>query len=451
MKIVISGGEGVGYLFAKELFAQHEVFVIEQDAEEAKIFDEFDVKTIVGSPTDIEILKAARVDAADYFIACNNSDEVNIISSLAAKNLGNAYTFCFVNEDHYFETFRGSLGKSLEIDELIWAEKVIAENIARIINVSGAVSVEIIDENVLTLLEFPIKDGCSFLGKSLKEMKLPKGVLAVAFIRGEEILIPDGDTIPEENDKILFLGFQKSMNQIESRFAPPSTRSPQVTIVGGGIVGGTLAKKLDEIGKHEIRIIEPSLERCQSLAKEFGPKTIVFAADGTDPEVLREQLVPDSHCLVAVTGNDERNLFISLMAKEMNVKKIIARVKNPEYVEFFKRHGVDVALSPRSIAFQKVIGGINDADGDIVSVLAGGRAQIISVQVASDFTEIQVRELDLPKGILVSAIRRKAHTIVPHGEDLIKPHDRLRVFCMNGQEDIVKKYFGHISEQSGSK
>ncbi len=441
MKVVISGGGELGLLFLKELSDAHDLYVIEPNPGMVELLEEFDAQIIQGNPTDLSILKSAQTGESDYFIACAHSDEVNVIASLAAKQLGKAITFCFVNKDHYFETFLGELGQHLVIDHLIWPEKLLVEDITRIISVPEAVDVEVIEKDVLKLLEFPLKSEGPYAGKLVRELNLPPGVLMVAVVRGREVSIPGGQTKLEAGDKVIFIGIQKSMRQIERRFAPSRKSRQEVTIVGGGIVGFMLAKSLKEVGNLDIKIIESSLPKCQSIAAQLPEDVLVLNGDGADIEFLQANQIPESECLVAMTETDEKNLLISLLAKQMKVSKVITRVKKPRNAELFEKVGIDVSLSSRSTAVKNVIQRVNSQGINLMTVIEEGKAEILEVEVPGDFKAAPLMELKLPEGVLIAAIRRSAHTIVPHGGDRIKPGDRLRIFATAGKGPAVRAFF----------
>lgn len=433
VRIVISGGGDLGVLFARELGSQHELFVIEPVPTNLEKFDEFDLQVIQGSPTNLEVLKLAEVGQADVFIACAHSDEVNIISSLAAKQMGRAKTFCFVNKDHYFETFLGELGDKLVIDQLVWPEKMLAEDIARIISVPGAVDVEVIEKDVLKLLEFPLRGDHPFIGKKLRELELPKGVLVVAVVRNREVSIPSGSSELQLGDKVIFMGADAGMRKLEHRFNPSDHTHQRVAIIGGGNVGLMVARNLQADRNLDVQVIDQSMSRCQFLSQELESNIMVVHADASDIEFLQSHRISDCDCLVALTETDEKNLLVSLLAIQLKVRKVITRVTKPRNAELFEKVGVDVALSSRSTAIRNVVRTINAHGMSVMTLIEEGKAEILEIQVPEGFEPRLLKDMRLPEGIIIAAIRRKAHTIVPHGEDKIKPEDRLRVFCTVGK------------------
>jgi len=444
MKIVISGGTEIGLLFAKTLAAEHDVHVIESLPHAVEQLEQLDLQVVNGNPTSLTVLQEARVAEADAFIGCAHSDEVNVISCLAAKQLGKAETFCFVNKAHYFETFAGELGEHLVIDRLIWPEKLLGEYIAQILAVPGAIDVKVFEHEDLKLLEFRLKTGDSAIGKKLKDLGIPRGALAVALFRDDQVIIPGGMTTLYRNDKIIFMGHEASMRKIENRFNPSHTRSINVVVVGGGNVGYILAKTLEVYPNFRIRIIEKSLPQCQLLTERLSDRVMVMHADGTDVSFLRSQQVENCDCLVAVTGNDERNFFVSMHAKMLNVKKVITRAHSIENIEFFEKLGIDVALSSQFNAVQSVSRHISDDSIDVFTIFEKGKAEIREIVVPADFPASRLMDLKLPEGVIIAAIRRGGHTLVPGGEDKIKGKDHLRVFCAKDQGETLSDYLVQI-------
>lgn len=440
MKIIISGGTEIGLLFARILAGDHDVHVIESLPHAIQQLEQLDLQIVVGNPTSLSVLQEAHIEEADAFIGCAHSDEVNVISCLAAKQLSKAQTFCFVNKSHYFETFAGELGEHLAIDRLIWPEMLLGEYIAQILAVPGAIDVKVFEREDLKLLEFRLKTGNSAVGKKLKDLQIPRGALAVALFRDDQVIIPGGLTTLYRNDKIIFMGHESSMRKIESRFNPNPGKNLNVVIVGGGNVGFILAKALEAYGNFRIRIIEKSLPQCQLLTERLSDHTLIMHADGTDVAFLRSQQVENCDCLVAVTGNDERNLFVAMHAKMLNVKKVITRAHSVENIDFFEKLGVDVALSSQFNAVQSVSRHISEDSIDVFTIFEKGKAEIREFTVPADFPPSRLMDIKIPEGAIIAAIRRGGHTIVPGGEDKIKGKDHLRVFCAKDQGEAFSEF-----------
>ncbi len=451
MKIVISGATEIGLQFAKTLTANNDVKIIEPELKAIKQLENFDLQVILGNPTSLSTLQNAEVEKADAFIACATSDEVNVISCLAVKQLSKAETFCFVNKDHYFETFAGELGEKLLIDKIIWPEKLLGEYIAKIIAVPGAIDVKVFEHEDLKQLEYKLKPGSFAIGKKLMDLEIPRGALAVALFRGDDVIIPRGQTILFKEDKIIFMGHERPMREIEDRFNPTPGKSLNVIIIGGGNVGYILAKSLEPYRHIRVKVIEKNMAQCRFLTENLSERILVLNADGTNNNFLKSQQLDSCDCVVAVTGNDERNLMVSMHAKLLNAKKIITRAHSIENAEFFDKLGIDVAVSSQFNAVLNVSKLISEDSIDVFTTIEKGKAEIIEVIVPEKFPPLRLMDLKLPDGVVIAAVRRGSHTIVPCGVDKIMAGDVLRVFLTSASSGTIIDFLNDIVKNEEEK
>ena len=96
-----------------------------------------------------------------------------------------------------------------------------------------------------------------------------------------------------------------------------------IIIAGSGIVGFHIASLLAE-GKHEVTVIEPSQEIVDSIRRQLDVKTVL--GNAATPTVLREAEVSRANLVIAVTNNDETNMLVCFLAKELGAAMTVARV-----------------------------------------------------------------------------------------------------------------------------
>ncbi len=116
-----------------------------------------------------------------------------------------------------------------------------------------------------------------------------------------------------------------------------------IIIGGAGQVGYFLTKALIEDG-HEVTLIEKDPRRVNELERELGES--VLRGDACEVRTLEEAGCERAHYLLAVTGDDEDNLVMCQMAQALHTKRTIARVNNIANIEFFKKLGIDIVISP---------------------------------------------------------------------------------------------------------
>jgi trk system potassium uptake protein TrkA len=443
MRIVIVGGGEIGFQLARELAGLNDVIVIDESPEAANRFASLDVQVISGNPTHPERLRAALLRESDTFIACSESDELNLIACLAAKQVAGPQTLCFVSKEEYYNSFTSIDGEEpvLAIDRVIWPQHMLASEIARIVLVPRAIDVEFFAGGRVWLLEYRLRPVSPLIKAPLSELRLPKGVLAVAVTEGERMSIPTGSTRLEAGNKVVFMGREKPLLKLQREFVPDTDRKVRdATIIGGGTVGLAIAKMLRQGNDLHLKVIEKSAERCNRLALEL-PSALVLNGDGTDLELLEAEQVYRSDVLVSVTTNDEKNLLASLLAKQMKIPKIITRVDKLANLRLFESVGIDVPLNMHVTAMHTVINSLQKTNVELLSTVEHGKGDVLELRVPDSFRATQLKDMRRIDGAIIGAILRNNQTIVPHGDDLIKAGDQLLVVCTQEARQAVRHYF----------
>lgn len=451
MNIILLGGGEFGYLLSKEVQVNHDVTVIDVNENFYDRFSELDINFIVGNGVNPVVLTNAGIESADLFVACTSSDEVNIISCWTVKHLAKSVeTIGFVNHYDYLlnDNTKSStkLSKSLfGIDYVVWPKKSLADDFEKIISVPSAIDVEIFAKGKVKLFEYRIKYTTPIVNKLIKDCFFPEGCVIVGIFRNDELIIPDGNTMIEKYDKVIFMGTDEALKILTtSYFEPTHDEVRTVTIIGGGTVGTILAKRLESIGM-DVKIIESNLKRCELLAAEM-KTALVLNGDGTDLELLEEEQVYNSDVLVSVINNDEKNLLCSLLGKQLGVKKVLTRVDKTINLKLFEKVGIDVALSPKSSSINKVLNEILEKNIDLLGIVERGKGGVIEVLVPENFEDITLQEIRLPCKAIIGVILRRSRVIVPRGNTMIRENDKLIVFTKPEDANKVKAYFETVEE-----
>ena len=445
MRIVIGGGGEISLQFARELSADYDVVVIEDDPEVSRPFEVLDVQIARGKPTHIATLHGLDLSARDKFVACSDSDEQNILACMAAKRLGadGLFTFCFVSKEEYYKSFRRETDDDIfDIDKVIWPQQRLANEIALIAREPEAIDVEHFAGGQIDLMEYRLDEDSSLVGKRVTEISLPRRVLAVALISDGRITIPRANTLFDPGDKVIFMGEHKPLTKFaRSVFQKGKTKVNTVTVIGGGTVGVMVAKQLQHDRGVELKLIELNQERCDEIASELD--CMVLKGDGSDLSLLREEEIANSDVLVSVTSDDEKNLLGSLLAKQMGIPKIITRVNNPTNISLFEGVGIDVAINALSTAVDAVQTMLRAPKSSLHATLEQGKAAVIEIEVPEDWpVGKKVKDMEQVPGAIVGAVVRKKRSIVPHGDDLLEPGDHLLVVATKDAKKKVEKYFG---------
>ena len=127
--------------------------------------------------------------------------------------------------------------------------------------------------------------------------------------------------------------------------------------------------------------------------------------------------------------------------RQLGVPKIVTRVSRPGNLRLFERVGIDVALSARGAAVASILHQISGGTSSLLAVLEHGEARVLELTVSLKFAPRPLKGIGTPEDVIVAAILRGDHAIVPRGDDRIEPGDRILVFCTRAAAGRVQAYF----------
>ncbi len=444
MRIVIYGANEMASAIAVEFFEDHDVIVIDPNQKNLEPFSRLDVGVICADALNIKILKDSDVSSADVFIACSNDDEQNIIACLMAKEVSSAQTVCFVSKkeslvslnalkDEYHSSYVQN------IDNVIWPQNLLVQEIFKIITVPEAVDVENFAQGRARLLEYRIREDSELLNQKLKDCYFNSEVLVVGIVRNDELFIPNGNSEFLLNDKIILMGTPIGLDIAVNELFVSKGTVKKITIIGGGSVGYELAQAMEKTSM-KIKMIENDYERCEFLSQNL-KKSLILNGSGTSLELLEQEETGKNDVVVAITNNDEKNLLCSLLSKQLGAKKVITRVSQGATGNLFERVGVDVAISQREACVHEIKNRIMDFRACVLATVERGQGEIIEIAVPESFKTRPLFEIKMPVPCVIAIINRGSKVIIPKGKTEIMPKDVLLVFTKSDDVIAVKEYF----------
>jgi trk system potassium uptake protein TrkA len=207
-----------------------------------------------------------------------------------------------------------------------------------------------------------------------------------------------------------------------------------IIIVGAGKVGYFLAKRLCQ-NKHGVSIVEKDKTTCEEIAKEL--EVLVIRGDGCDPQILEQAGAARADVVAAVTGDDEDNLIICQLAKELfHVQRTVGRVNNPQNEQTFSELGVDIPMNSTEVIAKIIEEEISFSD--FVSLLSfkRGKLAIVRVDLPKDSPVIdkQVKDVQWPENSVLLSVVRQDDVIVPRGDTILRAGDDVIALTMVGNE-----------------
>lgn len=230
-----------------------------------------------------------------------------------------------------------------------------------------------------------------------------------------------------------------------------------IVIVGGGLVGSTLAAKLAQDG-HDVVLVEASSHQVHEL--EASLDVHLVRGNGATAPVLRRAGVQKADLVVATTDSDEVNMTVGLLATELfRVPRVVVRLRDEGHAEGFAliaEHdpGKHVRVNPEAAAVDRIFALLAVPGAvDVVSflkdrvVLAGFR-----IAAASDFAGLSLAHMRLlfpATPTLVTAIQRGDAWIIPSGSEEIRAGDLVYFSIAREEVRDVVSLIGSAPAESG--
>lgn len=430
MRIIIAGAGKLGFSIAQLLAEdQFDVVVVEVDPKRKEVVqNSLDVLAIEGNSCSPTTFADPDVCDADVLIACTDSDEVNMVTCLMAKNHGIKHTVARIRNVEYAVHAPEMLNKDMKIDLVINPERITAVEIDHILMTPSALNVDEFAEGKVRMFEAKVREDSPLINIPLKNLNIPKNILMAMVFRRHRMIIPRGNDYVIPGDNVYFVGKHDAIRDFENSFSNTYEKLERVLIIGAGRTGRFLAPMLENQGI-QVKVIEKNKDRCQMLASRL-KRGLVLCGDGTDIDLLMEEGVSEADVVICLTEDDKLNLLLAQLAKHLGARKTIVRVARNEYIELMEKVGVDIVLSSRLLSAGEVLRFIRKGGIVSVSLLEGAQAEALEIIVGknSEVDGVAVRDLRLPKECLLCAIVRNNEAYIPNGDTVLLANDRIILF-----------------------
>ena len=214
-KVVIIGGGNIGFSLAQFIESSNSNIstdLIEANKSRAEFLaSNLDRVTIThGDGLDNQILEEVNISEAGYCIAVTEDDEVNILSSLLSKRAGTTQCMTLINSSNY-SSLLTSIGVDITIDPKIITISKILEKVR-----SGRILSDYsIGEGFGEVIEAEVISNSQLCNKNIKDITLPKGIRVGSIFRNDKIIIPNSQTIFNENDDVVFFAETNCIKKLE--------------------------------------------------------------------------------------------------------------------------------------------------------------------------------------------------------------------------------------------
>ena len=451
MKIIILGAGQVGGTLTEHLAdEQNDVTVVDSsDSALRQLQERLDIRTVKGDASKPTTLADAGAQDADMLIAVTDSDEVNMLACAIAYTLYRTPTkICIIREvDYLNEDKKLFQSGATPVDVSISPERLVIDAIHQLILNPGSLQVLDFAGGKIRLVAVRAVDGGPIVGRELQEIRehMPSVDTRVAaiFRKSQSAIIPEGSTVVEPDDEAFFIAASENIRAVTSELRKLDEPYKRVMIAGGGKIGASLAKRLEQ--DYQVKVLELNYDRCRQLSEEL-EESIVLNGSANDSKLLQQENIANTDVFCALTNNGESNIMMSMLAKRLGAKKVITLITNSAYAELVGQE-IDIAISPQQITISSLLTHVRKGDISAVHSLRRGAAEALEMTAHGDPKTSKVvgrrlDELDLPPGATVGAILRGDQVIIAHRHVVVEEDDHVILFLTDPSKiSLVEKLF----------
>ncbi|HLF11289.1 MAG TPA: Trk system potassium transporter TrkA [Gammaproteobacteria bacterium] len=451
MNILILGAGQVGSTAAYSLAREeaNEVTIVDRNPEVLReLQDRLDVRTVVGNAAHPDVIERAGGKDADMIIALTNSDEINMVACQIAFTLFRTPTRIARIRAPELTSCEQLFGpEGIPVDVAISPASLVTDYIEQLIRFPGALQVLDFADGRVRLVATRAHQGGALVGHPLRELSkhIPNvESRVVAIYRGGRGIIPDGDTVVEEDDEVFFIAARKDIRTVLKEMRKLDDPVRKVVIAGGGNIGLRLARQLE--ATNQVKVIERGRERARQISEQLN-RAIVLHGDSADEELLLEENIDSADVFVAVTNAEEANILSAMLAKRLGARKVMALINKPAYAELVESGTIDIAISPQQITLGTLLAHVRRGDVVKVHSLRRGAAEAIEAVAHGEARESRVvgrliEEIRLPRGASISAIVRGDQVLMAHHDTQIQADDHVILFIADRRQiDEVERLF----------
>lgn len=439
MKIILMGAGKVGEVICNDLSKEkHDITLIEiQHNVLENMITEYDINGIMGNGASYDIQMEAGVDKSDIFIAVTADDELNIIASALAKSLGAKHTIARVRKSEY-SAYSSIIRDSLGISYILNPEFLAAEYIRQLIAFPQANSYESFISKEAPIVEMKVRENSNLVGKMLAQFRVSyNNVIVCAVEDNHKVFIPKGNYAIKPGVNLFVTGPYRELIKLYRDNGQEDTKIKSVFVVGGGLLTNYLLK-ISENDKIKFKVLEINQKKAENLSENF-PQVEVIHADGTILKNLKEQRVDLYDAFLALTGIDEENIIISMVAKKLPIQKILTKINRKELLEIGESVDIQTIITPKRIVADRIIQKVRayyNAQGSNIEGLykiANESVEVLQFNVSKDSKVIDtaIKDLNINEGNLIAYIIRNNKVLFPKGSDIIKANDKVIIVTIN--------------------
>ena len=436
MNIVIAGSGKVGTTLATRLSSEgYAITLIDSNHRVLEeVCEHCDAMGVQGNCASMPVLLQAGIQEADLLIAATSEDEVNLLCCTTAHGINpKLHTIGRIRNPDYTQQIH-ALRNVFALSLAVNPEWQAAREVERLLRFPGFLRRDTFAKGRTAIVELRVDEDSKLKGITLMQMNgiVKCKVLVCAVLRDGNAIIPGGNFVLEEGDRIFVTAPTVNLSTLLKSLGIVTRRVRKVLICGGGRVSHYLAEKLCQSGI-SVSLIERNYDRCVQLATALPDATVVHG-DATDQSVLESQGLSDCDALVTMTGLDELNMIISLYGTGKGVPQVITKLGRAENRSISDELALGSVICPRELCCDDIVRYVRAMEkqsGSAISVHSIADAQVEAIEFLVDDSTPHcgdmLKHIKLRPDALLVSITHGSETQIPNGDSCFQPGDTVVV------------------------
>lgn len=441
MKILVAGDGKVGKTLVRQLSAEgNDLTIIDIKPEVLEeSMETYDVMAVQGNCAAMHVLEQAGVHEADLLIAATGSDEVNLLSCMTAYVMNtNIHTIARIRNPEYGDQVY-MMKRAFALSLTVNPDKQAADEIERLLKYPGFLKREAFAKGRVEIVELKLKSGNKLCNVALSEMNqiVKCKVLICAVQRQDNVVIPGGNFVLQEGDRIFVTGTVDELEHLLKNLGIITHKVKRVMICGGSRLAYYLSEQLIRSGIY-VQLIEKDHDRCLQLAEAL-PQASIIQGDASSQTLLESEGLDQCDALITMTGIDETNMIISLYGEHRGISQIITKVGHTANNKILDSLALGSVVCPKELSCSTItryVRAMKNQTGAAVTVhnIADGRAEAVEfvVDKSTHYDGVPLKNLKIRKNVLLACITHKGKTEIARGDSFFSVGDTVIVVTISG-------------------
>jgi len=456
----------------------HEVVVVDKVPERlASLEAQLDIMTVIGSGSSPDVLEKAELAKADLLIAVTNSDEVNLLACICAREAGVANTVARIVNPALLESPLLDY-KRLGVDCLVCQNQEAADELFEIIKNPGLLESVWLLEGRALIARVQVRPASPLLNGTLADLSVAHAtaeettpdsgatsvsevrqmpaqadtdgavanlIARVRFItalRGDVSFLPRGNARFEVGDDLYVAVLPGDLSQFLDWVYPGRHAFGKSVIAGGGGLGLDLARRLEAASIPAV-LLERDATRAEECCDVLH-KTLVLHGDASDQEMLVNAGLGTNTAFIAITEDEELNIISCMLANKLGAPLTVALVSKPEYVPVIRNLGLlSRVVSPHLSMTNAILHFVRGKHVRAATWLHKAPGELLHVVVREGhrWAGKPISQLKMPGECLIATVLRGDTIHIPTGDLTLEEGDQLVIFALPADVGRVQNMF----------